>query len=223
MTSDKQARANRQNALKSTGPKTPEGKDAVRLNALKHGLLSQELLLPGEDEAALKGLAELLMAEWQPEGTLETLLVEDIIAAHWRLRRFRRVETDIFARQLYEDMREQAQSEAKSYEGGDLTDLIESTTPIKDEQKHQEALSRAQEMQAKLDAETTALGRAFMRDANEANAFSKLSRYEVALYRSLYRALHELQRLRATRHAEGSVTPPLAVDVDVSGVSREDL
>ncbi len=225
MTSDKQADANRRNALKSTGPKTPEGKNAVRLNALKHGLLSQELLLPEEDEAALMGLAERLMADLQPEGALETLLVEDIIVAHWRLRRFRRVETDMFARQLYEDMRERAESEAKSYEGGDadLTDIIESTTTIKDEQKHQEALSRAQEMQAKLDAETTALGRAFMRDANEANAFSKLSRYEVALARSLYRALHELQRLRAPRRAEGSVTPPLAVDVDVSGVSREDL
>ena len=41
MTSEKKAEANRRNALKSTGPKTPEGKDAVRLNALKHGLLSQ--------------------------------------------------------------------------------------------------------------------------------------------------------------------------------------
>ena len=34
MTSEKKAQANRQNALKSTGPKTPEGKDAVRLNAM---------------------------------------------------------------------------------------------------------------------------------------------------------------------------------------------
>ncbi len=44
MTSDKQAQANRRNALKSTGPKTPEGKAAVRHNATKHGLLSQEVL-----------------------------------------------------------------------------------------------------------------------------------------------------------------------------------
>ena len=56
MTSDKQGAANRRNALKSTGPKTPEGKAAVRLNAMKHGLLSKDVLLPGEDESALKEL-----------------------------------------------------------------------------------------------------------------------------------------------------------------------
>ncbi len=82
MTSPKKIQANRQNALKSTGPKTPEGKDAARLNAVKHGLLSQEVLLPGEDEAALEELAENLRAELQPVGELESQLVERIIAAH---------------------------------------------------------------------------------------------------------------------------------------------
>jgi hypothetical protein len=42
MTSAKKAQANRQNALKSTGPKTPEGKAAIHLNAVRHGLSSQE-------------------------------------------------------------------------------------------------------------------------------------------------------------------------------------
>ena len=57
MTSDKKAEANRRNSLKSTGPRRLEGKAAVRLNALKHDLLSEEVLLPGEDEAALRELA----------------------------------------------------------------------------------------------------------------------------------------------------------------------
>ena len=100
MTSDKQAEANRRNALKSTGPKTPEGKDAVRLNAVKHGLLAQDILLPGEDEAALKALGERMRTELQPVGELESLLVERIIAAQWRLRRLGRVETGIFAEEL---------------------------------------------------------------------------------------------------------------------------
>jgi hypothetical protein len=63
VTSEKQARANRQNALKSTGPKAPEGKAATRHNATRHGLLSREVLLPGEDEQALKELDESLRTE----------------------------------------------------------------------------------------------------------------------------------------------------------------
>ena len=224
MTSDKQAKANRENALKSTGPKTPEGKAVTRLNPLKHGLLSQQVLLPGEDAAALEELGERVRAEWQPVGQLEDMLVEEIIIGFWRLRRLRRVEAGIFSWQLYGELQERAQSEAQSYEKDFLKELIENQdTTITDEQKHKEALSMAQEMKAKQDAETTALGRAFIRDANGANAFLKLSRYETARERSLYRTMHELQRLQAARRAEGSVAPPVALDVDVSGVSREDL
>ena len=100
MTSDKQIRANRKNALKSTGPKTPEGKDVVRLNAVKHGSLSQEILLPNENKAAFEELSERLREELQPVGELESMLVERIIAAYWRLRRLGRVEAGIFTWQL---------------------------------------------------------------------------------------------------------------------------
>ena len=93
---------------------------------------------------------------------------------------------------------------------------------ILDPRKHQKTLSEAKEMKAKQDAETATLGRTFIRDANGANAFSKLSRYETTIERSLYKALHELQRLQAARRAEDSVPAPVAIDVDVSGVSREE-
>jgi hypothetical protein len=104
MTSKKQIEANRRNALESTGPKTPEGKDTARLNATTHGLLSQEVLLPGEDEAALKESSERLRAELQPVGELESLLVEKIVAAHWRMQRLERVEAGIFAFLLYGEL-----------------------------------------------------------------------------------------------------------------------
>jgi hypothetical protein len=55
--------------------------------------------------------------------------------------------------------------------------------------------------------DTATLGRSFIRDADKANAFSKLSRYETTIERSLYKALHELQRLQAARRAEGDVPP----------------
>ena len=112
MMSDKQARANRRNALKSTGPKTPDGKAAIRYNATKHGLLSREVLLPGEDENTLRELGELLRGELQPVGELENLLVDRIVAAHWRLRRLGRVEAGIFAYEMYGEMAERAQKEA---------------------------------------------------------------------------------------------------------------
>jgi len=225
VTSEKQIRANRENALKSTGPKTPKGKEAVHLNAVTHGLLSQEVLLPGEDEAALRELGERVRAELQPVGELESLLVDRIIAASWRLRRLGRVEAGIFIWEHLGELQERAQSEAQSYKRGILEDIVEDedTTTITDEQKHQEALAKAQELQAKQYEETATLGKTFIRDATGANALSKLSRYETARERSLYRAWHVLQLLQAARRAEGSVAPPVAVDVDVSGVSRDDL
>jgi hypothetical protein len=116
MTSDKQIDANRQNALRSTGPKTPEGKDAVRLNALKHGLLSKETLLPGEDEEALRELGERLRDELQPVGELENLLVDRIISSYWRLSRLGRVEAGIFAWERYEELAQRAEREALRYE-----------------------------------------------------------------------------------------------------------
>jgi hypothetical protein len=54
------------------------------------------------------------------------------------------------------------------------------------------------------------------------SVLSKLSRYETAIERSLYRALHELQRLQAARRTHGNASPPLAIDVEVSGVSGDE-
>jgi hypothetical protein len=223
MTSDKQAQANRRNALRSTGPKTPEGKAAVRHNATKHGLLSQEVLLPGEDAATLEELGERLRAELQPVGELEGLLVDRIIAAYWRLRRLGRVEAGIFAWELYGELAARARQEARTYErqesvNDDFLSSFLPTTKITDEKKHRDALFKAKEMESMRDAETATLGKTFIRDAERVNAFSKLSRYETAIERSLYKALHELQRLQAGRNTEGDVPPPAAVDVEVSRV-----
>jgi hypothetical protein len=226
MASEKQDKANRQNAKKSTGPKTPQGKAAVRFNAAKHGLLSEETLLPGEDGAALEELAERLRAELRPAGDLEGLLVERIVAAHWRLRRLGRVEAGVFAWQFYGEQVKRAADEVRRYEkheslyDDDLVQSLMTRVTITDEQKHLEAQARVREISAMRDTENATLGRTFVRDAEGANAFLKLSRYETAIERSLYKALHELQRLQAARRAGGGdgVPPPVAVDVDVSGL-----
>jgi hypothetical protein len=131
------------------------------------------------------------------------------------------VEAGIFAWELYGELVERAQQEARTHERTFLETMV-SEPEILDERKHREALQQAKELDAKREAETNALRRTFQRDADKTNAFSKLSRYETAIERSLYRALHELQRLQAALHANGKVTPPVAVDVEVSGQPREE-
>ncbi len=129
-------------------------------------------------------MGESLRAELQPVGELENLLVNRIIAAHWRLHRLGRVEAGIFAWELYRESAERARQEARNYEWS-IEDKLGGPEEITDERKHREALSKAEEMKAKQATETATLGRTFIRDASAANAFSKLSRYETALERSL--------------------------------------
>jgi hypothetical protein len=217
MTSEKKAEANRQNAQKSTGPKTPEGKEAARRNALRHGILSEEVLLPGDDADALRELDENLRGELDPDGVLEDLLVDRIIAAYWRLRRLGRVETGIFAWQHQEELAERAEREAREYEETKADPFFGPDIEITNKAKHAEAMSRARRIRSEQENETVALGRTFVRDADGANAFSKLSRYETALDRQLYKALHELERLQVARSG-GNVPAPHVVDVDVSGL-----
>ena len=74
MTTTRQAEANRLNAMKSTGPRTPVGKAAVALNGMKHGLLSRESLVKGESKADLVDFGKRLRAQLAPVGELERLL-----------------------------------------------------------------------------------------------------------------------------------------------------
>lgn len=94
MSSKKQVKANRENA-KRGGVKTPEGKEISKMNALKHGLLSKEVLLEGEDEMSLTELGKSIRKEVQPKGEMERVLTERIISNVWRLRRVLEVERTI--------------------------------------------------------------------------------------------------------------------------------
>ena len=96
MTSERQVEANRQNAKKSTGPRTPAGKAVVALNGMKHGLLSRESLVKGESEADLTAFGKRLRIQLAPVGELELLLVDRVVSTAWRLRRLVAVETRLF-------------------------------------------------------------------------------------------------------------------------------
>lgn len=179
MTTKAQTEANCRNALRSSGPRTPLGKAASSKNALRHGILSKDAVLPDEDAGQLDALRSELMASLQPEGALEDFLVDRIVIAAWRLRRVAQVEIGVF------------RQESESI-GCLMDDCADSDSPA------------------------VRKGLAFIRDCKGADAFSKISRYETALERGLFRNLHELQRLQASRTGQ-NVTPPVVLDVTMDG------
>jgi len=78
---------------KSTGPRTPQGKQRSKFNALKHGLYSKAVLLEDESPSEYDALLIGMMESLQPEGKLETVLVEYLTTLSWRKRRLLQVET----------------------------------------------------------------------------------------------------------------------------------
>ncbi len=154
-TSQKQIDANRENAKKG-GVKTDEGKAVSKYNALKHGILSKQILFEGEDENELLELEKKLRSELSPASEIELLLVDKIASSIWRLKR------------------------ALSFEKDDVifTSDFDGTVGLK------------------ADAD-------------------RFFRYETMLERSIYKALHELERIQAKRNGE-KVPPPIALDVDIS-------
>ena len=161
--------ANRRNAQKSTGPKDTS---LTRLNALRHGLLSREVLIEGEDKGALEELGERLRQELAPQGELEDLFVDRIVSSAWRLRRAIRVERDY--------IQEERKSRKFDY--------------FRADRESWDVVARG------LGGRGTLLN---------------LIRYETAIEKQIYKALHELMRLQSARRGEKPPVP-IAVDVDVS-------
>src|SRR5471030_3227002 len=95
MATQTQIEANRRNALHSTGPRSAEGKAASSMNAFKTGIDAESSVIPGEDAAALAALTERFYQDCQPQTAIESLLVDNIIRASWRLRRFDRIDAEI--------------------------------------------------------------------------------------------------------------------------------
>jgi len=96
MTSQARIAANRRNAQKSTGPKTEAGKAAASRNALKHGLLAQDVVCGEERGAEYRGFVAALIADLAPVGEVEEMLVDRIASCTWRLQRMVLAEASMF-------------------------------------------------------------------------------------------------------------------------------
>ena len=92
MSTNAQILANRRNALKSTGPRTPQGKAAVSQNAVRHGLTAASDVISSESQAEFRLYRDQLFAELAPASPLESILAERVVTLSWRLKRVFRIQ-----------------------------------------------------------------------------------------------------------------------------------
>jgi len=174
-TSSRKAAANRKNALKSTGPTTPQGKRRVAQNAIRHGFFSQCLLVKHpdgkENEGEYAAFYAALRKHYEPMDWLEELWVEKIAVWSWRLRRLIRCESGQISKALADHGYEIQQSKAADSENLGIA------PPSNDE----------------IDAMTDHL----LLPSNE--DLERLLRYEAMISRQLNHAIAELERLQARR------------------------
>src|SRR4029077_10247895 len=94
------AEASRINGAKSHGPKSEDGRRAVSLNAIKHGLTAETVVLPNESEEQYQAELRDYLEHFAPANKPETDLVLQLASAHWRLARYTAVETSLFDIQM---------------------------------------------------------------------------------------------------------------------------
>ena len=97
MRTEKQINANRQNAKKSSGPRTPKGKTRTAQNALKHGLLAQDSVIPSEEAADFDNHLTAIEDSYLPRNRVEKEIVRQIADVMWRMQRLSRIESAAIA------------------------------------------------------------------------------------------------------------------------------
>ena len=84
--------ANRENSKLSTGPVTEAGKKRSSLNAIRHGLTSRTVVLPGEDMAAYNKFSQELITSLRAETPIEIQFAQTVADNYWRINRIKTIE-----------------------------------------------------------------------------------------------------------------------------------
>ena len=87
--------ANRRNALRSTGPRTDEGKQRSRSNAFRHGLTAETIVAGLEDAEDYKAFEAAIISDYCAETAVARELVLRLASVLWRLRRATSIETQL--------------------------------------------------------------------------------------------------------------------------------
>ena len=172
MASHKQLLANRLNAKKSTGAKTPEGKRRSSLNAIKHGLTCEKHVAIGENKQEFETLKQQVLIAFPVFDIKSEIYVRKIIQYEWSLRRYQAIETGIFSRESLD---------YKSSESFSNKEYVLNVSELTDQ--HQKVLERSVELPSI----------AFLRDCNASNAFLKINTIDGRLFSRLRLAIQDYE------------------------------
>jgi hypothetical protein len=216
MSTKKQIAANRQNAQRSTGPRTADGKSKVCMNALKHGLTATQLILPDENAEEYESFRAALLADFGPEGAVECAWADVVVRDLWRLRRVPIMEAKLYQRGVQESVVRRAAAASAQYETTSdqfLRSFVENKQVAPENvEAHKHAEQKLASARAELDDSSLDVTHALEMFLPY---FSHIYRHENALSRSALRHQHELERMRAKRAGE-RVRAPSVVDVNIN-------
>ena len=178
MSTEAQILANRHNAQKSTGPRTPQGRAAVSQNAVKQGLLARHDVISSESQVVFDLYRERLLAELAPASPMESMLAERIVTLSWRLKRTGRIQNQTI----------------------DALNAHNTTSPLAKltQSLFSKAPGRPQDAPSDCDPDL-ALGRLAIKDFSNTRVLERLLMYERRIEHSLYKTLLELQRLNLVK------------------------
>ncbi|MGC9949360.1 MAG: hypothetical protein ABSF64_23590 [Bryobacteraceae bacterium] len=191
--------ANRENAKKSTGPRTPAGKAASSRNRLRHGLrANKHILLADDDPEEFLLLLNDLDGRFQPVGDGEERLVLRLAADQWRLDRALPMEAGIYRRRL-ESVAEMDYSRKKGLRNQKTNHELrpESIAPPPPPPHPDDRLTRA-----------------FTLDCEVSHTFANLARYKSGIEISIDRGLRQLKTYQAARLANARQAAPAAAPVE---------
>ena len=195
MTSIRQIEANRRNAIRSTGPRTEDGKNRSRRNAIRHGLSAETVIEIAEDLEDYQGFEAAIIADYDPITAVERELVLRLASLLWRLRRASAIETDLFRIQL-EILRDRRSCE--TFEGTpihlDEKRWLDPTANAGSEWKSARQDCEHREGRPAIVSSIRDLTHCFQRQNNLDNgAFERLGRYEATLWRQIVKTLFILR------------------------------
>ena len=180
-----QIAANRRNAQRSTGPRTPQGKAIPSLNSVKHGLTANQTVIRSEDQAEFDLHRTQILDELAPQTPIESFLAGRIVHLTWKLKRIGYIQNqtvDALATPKTSPIAKLQQALLAKFAGTSQTETSEPDPEL-------------------------ALGRLAIKDFSNSRVLEKLLMYERRTESSLYRTLIELQRLNMIKKLKADQDP----------------